>query len=271
MGRSPGHAGSAGIVFAVVVVAVLGAPACADLAPIQHGVCGNAVVEPGAGEDCDGFSDPAFGDRVSCQECRYVCATRDDCPSGSGCARDGICRHAVGVYEQAGDPVRVTGHELAPGDVDGDGRADVVGWDQRALWLLTAASDGHVRHACEAPILIAVGDPFLGSVNGDGRADLVAGGPRSMAVLAGSPAGRRRGRHAARRPARPGAARGRRHDGHDARRGAARRGPGRRRPGRPGVFDADGVHVWLAVPHDRMVTGSRGAPRSRSRPPASRP
>ena len=36
---------------------VLAALACQDLPRIDRGRCGNLIVEPEAGEDCDGFGD----------------------------------------------------------------------------------------------------------------------------------------------------------------------------------------------------------------------
>ena len=80
----------------------LSAAACAELEALDPEACGNGVVEPQVGEDCDGRVDPALGEDLECgsedaggQACRYVCDGAE-CPIGWTCEDDGICRAPSG-------------------------------------------------------------------------------------------------------------------------------------------------------------------------------
>jgi hypothetical protein len=138
---------------------------CVDLPDVAPGVCGNGVVEPDAdpAEDCDGYAPP--GERCrppSSKEefpCRYDCAettdprtnkkTRPSCPVGMSCGLDGVCRSGTEEYTNWGESIALQAHALSLGDVDGDGRADLltlVG-SPDAIWrsepkVLFFASDG---------------------------------------------------------------------------------------------------------------------------------
>src|SRR5688572_13277854 len=109
-----------------LAVAVFAA-SCADLPPLEPGVCGNAVVDED--EDCDSLADPDLGPNTVCaaaddstRACRYVCAQTTPCPIGWGCGPDGVCRYASGNYEEAsGSPFGLRGDFFATGDADDDG------------------------------------------------------------------------------------------------------------------------------------------------------
>jgi hypothetical protein len=74
---------------AQLIVLAMGAGACADLEPIDAGICGNLIIEPG--EDCDG--DDALGvcrSPFAQGACHYDC-TQTACPTGLVCGTGRIC------------------------------------------------------------------------------------------------------------------------------------------------------------------------------------
>jgi hypothetical protein len=104
--------------------------ACAELDEVELGVCGNRIHEPEFGEDCDG-SALAFGPDAKCgapsgsAPCRLTCSPQaeiSECPPGWGCGSDGVCRRPSAELELGSLP----GEARAVGDLDGDGRDDVV-------------------------------------------------------------------------------------------------------------------------------------------------
>lgn len=112
---------------------------CKDLPVIEAGTCGNAVVEPG--EDCDTFVDPHDVPGGVCRQkgvvgaCHFDCRPNSEnqrpaCPSGMGCAADGICRAPTEDFQA---PVRLStapASALSSTDFDGDGRSDVISVEQ---------------------------------------------------------------------------------------------------------------------------------------------
>jgi hypothetical protein len=111
-------------------MALAGGSACAELERVDLGVCGNRILEPEFGEDCDG-SAISFGEDATCgapgspAACRLTCdpgASASRCPPGWGCGIDGICRRPDAQFEL----VTVPGLARGVGDLDGDGRDDVV-------------------------------------------------------------------------------------------------------------------------------------------------
>jgi hypothetical protein len=101
----------------------LAASACSNLQPIGGEICGNRVVEPDAGEDCDGGEQcGTLADGAAA--CRFTCAAEQACPSGYGCGADGICRQHSGLFELALESDEITLHAQAA-DIDGDGRLDL--------------------------------------------------------------------------------------------------------------------------------------------------
>lgn len=145
--------------------------ACDTLPAIQGGVCGNNVVDPN--EDCD----TSAPDGALCRQCRFVCgpqASGAACPSGMGCGTDGTCRTPTGAYVPTAQLIQGTFSDVYAGDVDGDGRADVVGLDPNVIstsffdaTLATKTTIATKRHAN-----VKV-HPLLRDLSGDGRADLV--------------------------------------------------------------------------------------------------
>jgi hypothetical protein len=112
---------------------------CGDLQPIGANACGNKVTEPSAAEDCDG--EAGCGEPGSAAPCRYLCAVDDDCPAKIGCGVDGVCRQPTGTFALV-DEVDSFTVLTTPGDVDGDGRSD----------LLRVSSDETVVHFYDAEL-----------------------------------------------------------------------------------------------------------------------
>lgn len=110
---------------------------CTALPVIDAKVCGNAVLEPAAHEDCDTFVGRDAPPGAVCRapgsigECHYDCSVGADneravCPAGMGCAADGICRRATDAFTA---PVRLSSDPsswLSALDFDGDGRLELL-------------------------------------------------------------------------------------------------------------------------------------------------
>jgi hypothetical protein len=110
---------------------------CSNLPDIEAGVCGNAVLEDN--EDCDVVIDAkSVGVKgARCRppgvegECRFDCTTGSDgtrpaCPTGMGCASDGLCRDPTGSYEE---PLQLSSDAstwLSTADFDGDKRFELI-------------------------------------------------------------------------------------------------------------------------------------------------
>lgn len=111
--------------------------ACQNPDAVTPRECGNGVVEPAAGEDCEPVGDPDRCGAVGsgAPACRWTCAT-ETCPDGFRCGDDAICRQACLGYD--GEPscnpfetlsTDVTLDAAAASqtvDIDGDGRPEVV-------------------------------------------------------------------------------------------------------------------------------------------------
>jgi hypothetical protein len=149
---------------------------CADLNPLQPGICGNGVVDPG--EDCDTTA-TTCGLPGTVYACRYDCAGSSSCPVGYNCGVDFICRAPTGRFVALGSPVHTGGDSVALGDFNGDGFADA--YIRTALDVLGGASsevaylgsDGTILSTF--PIRDKLRSPFVGDINADGLADLVGG------------------------------------------------------------------------------------------------
>lgn len=144
--------GPAVAVAVLVVVVVVPWAGCADLPDLGAGSCGNGVVE--SGEDCDGVVDPSLGSGTTCGAaasgpgaCHYTCVppAQHGCPSGWGCAVDGVCRHAAGIgalQAPSGAPWPLPSRTLAFGDVDGDRHPDAIGYGGTTLTVRFGSGDG---------------------------------------------------------------------------------------------------------------------------------
>jgi len=126
--------------FLASSLALLVVGACANLTPIAEGSCGNSVRE--AGEDCDGESNCyAAGTTFAC---RYQCETDEDCPEGD-CSVDGVCRRPSGSFAIK-QIVPSTGTlSLATGDLDADGRDDIIREGAELTDILFIGEDGLIE------------------------------------------------------------------------------------------------------------------------------
>jgi len=113
------------------LAALLVFSACAQLPGIASGECGNGVIEDP--EDCDGFpadSGAECREPGSVGECHLDCTRGNDgvrrCPPGWGCDLGDICRRPTGEFETLREVEVGSATTLLAGDIDGDGRSDVV-------------------------------------------------------------------------------------------------------------------------------------------------
>lgn len=150
---------------------------CANLGTIERGECGNGVVEPEAGEECDSFPEGKCAPADSQNECRYVCTTGNTggdsiaCPAGFGCGTDGVCRRASGDYTP-GSVLR-QGYTLRveSGDFDGDGQSEIVSVTPTELGIhfLDELGNQQARSDVNGAAIV----PAIGQLTGDNLADLV--------------------------------------------------------------------------------------------------
>lgn len=116
---------------------LLGSVACAELPEIPADGCGNRLINE-ATEDCDGpVASGTCGEPGSPGACRFLCerssaAARGGCPEAFACGLDGVCRRPTGVLQGSGAVIQILAEELHPGDVDGDGRTDLLALAQRS-------------------------------------------------------------------------------------------------------------------------------------------
>lgn len=93
-------------VLVSMLTVFLGAAACANLQPVDMGVCGNLVVE--VNEECDGPTETGLclppGDPLAC---RLSCREGSGCPEGKVCGTNELCLEANrcgnGVLEEGED------------------------------------------------------------------------------------------------------------------------------------------------------------------------
>ncbi|MEM7152475.1 MAG: VCBS repeat-containing protein [Myxococcota bacterium] len=134
-GRGRSGGGSArGIGLAVTLVVLLGCQV-ADQPTLAE--CGNGIVEPSAGEDCEPLQDPAACGAAGsgASACRFIC-TAQSCPSGFRCGNDAICRQPCLGFEgePACNPFEVLSEDVSEAaiaqvsvvDVVGDARPEII-------------------------------------------------------------------------------------------------------------------------------------------------
>lgn len=164
--------------FALGAILIAG---CTDLASISPGVCGNGVVEPELGEDCDGASNCTAA-------CRFSCDAMTACPDGFGCGYDGTCRAATGTFTAIVHAFASS--SMVINDVDGDGLLDVFGYDQSSIEVRYGAHADPLAQTATLATPSYVGSAAIGDWNGDGRADLLApviGGEIIVDTATGAP------------------------------------------------------------------------------------
>lgn len=122
------------------------ATGCLELPPIQEHVCGNGVVEPDNGEDCDTPDQVSCGQVGSSGECRLLCAVDGSvaCPEGWRCGVDQLCRKPSDPFAWE-SPIFVpegSATALKAADFDGDGIDDVLALVPPAVSVHYFEADG---------------------------------------------------------------------------------------------------------------------------------
>jgi hypothetical protein len=157
---------------ALVAVAVL-LGACAELPTIDGGVCGNGVVEPVIGEECD--STTGCGASDSTNACRFVCdATGAGCPTGYQCGlADGRCRAPTETFALTGVQPMAT-QSVSSIDMDGDGATDLMGFDSRGLMVRFGDALGALEATTRLNLPLSSTAAAAPDVDLDGDRDLAA-------------------------------------------------------------------------------------------------
>jgi hypothetical protein len=155
----------------VAAVVLLGA--CAELPAIEGSVCGNGVVEPGIGEECDSTTGCGAGD--STNACRFVCdATGAGCPTGYQCGlADGRCRLPTETFALTGVQPMAT-QSVSSIDMDGDGATDLMGFDSRGLMIRFGDGIGALAATTRLNLPLSSTAAAAPDVDLDGDRDLAA-------------------------------------------------------------------------------------------------
>ncbi len=188
---------------AALLGAAAGSAGCDDLGEITPGLCGNGVIEPSRNEDCDCFeaSEACVVETKNAQgatssavcnpprsenECRFGCDDAGQgCPSGWGCGIDRVCRVSTGEFKPLGAALPLGAQRLLTGDLDGDGRGDLVGVGSTSLEALYFDANSTVGTQVSIP---SAGDtPALARLTDDGTTDIALSVGPGVAILSGQP------------------------------------------------------------------------------------
>lgn len=149
----------------VVAVALAG---CAELPEIAERECGNHVVEPGNGEECDGVA--GCGDPDGPNGCGWVCDAQA-CPTGYACGADQRCRLPTETFVATSAQQMAT-FAVSAADMDGDGAADLMGYDSRGLVTRFGDWDGALDASTRIPLPLATAASCTADLDGNGVRDL---------------------------------------------------------------------------------------------------
>ncbi|MBZ0231732.1 MAG: VCBS repeat-containing protein, partial [Deltaproteobacteria bacterium] len=156
---------------------VIALAACSELGDVDRDRCGNGVVEPARGEDCDrGIADdPSCGAPGAAAECRLLCGPlvtgEPSCPAGAVCGADGVCHAPDHSFAVTAD-TRWTARSLLVGDTTGDGFPELVGVSDQEIVALLGAPDGTYAASLAVPNLPVFDEPRMSDITGDGAQDL---------------------------------------------------------------------------------------------------
>lgn len=159
-----------------------------DLLPNQ---CGNGVLEPEFGEACDSKVDAALGDNLACGEmgtagaCRYLC-TRATCPTGWECGVDRVCREPAGRFTLGPSGViTLVAPAFEVGDIDADGRADLVVHANRRVSTFFGDGLGGFVRRFDVTTTPSAGRPVAHDVTSDAGLDVLVPLSEGLLVLRG--------------------------------------------------------------------------------------
>ncbi|WP_437513199.1 hypothetical protein [Sorangium sp. So ce1099] len=188
---------------AALLGAAAGSAGCDELDEITPGICGNGVIEPSRNEDCDCFeaSEACEVETKNAQgatsiavcnlprsenECRFGCDDAGQgCPIGWGCGIDRVCRVSTGKFKPLGAALPLGAQRLLTGDLDGDGRGDLVGVGSTSLEALYFDANGTVGTQVSIP---SAGDtPALARLTDDATTDIALSVGPGVAILSGQP------------------------------------------------------------------------------------
>jgi hypothetical protein len=167
------------------------AAGCYDLPDIEPDVCGNKVID--GQEDCDGFSE--YGGDTVCgapdledegKRCLYLCDEDTPCPAGWGCGLDGTCSRPEGTFVSSPlSPWHMPVDELAIGDVDGDGNADLIGNDPAQIMVRFGSATAEFPDELATAIRRPTGAVTYTHFDNDKRLDAVVPIDLGLFVLRG--------------------------------------------------------------------------------------
>ncbi|HUQ03528.1 MAG TPA: VCBS repeat-containing protein [Kofleriaceae bacterium] len=162
-------------VSGLVMLVAAALAACTDLGDVERGRCGNGVVEPGRGEDCD-RGDATCGAPGTAAECRLLCGPSvgggAECPRGGACGVDGVC-HAPSDQLEVTMSGAWTARYLLAGDTTGDQYPELVGVGDNQLDVRLGGPDGTFAQSVTMPNLPLYDVPRAADVNGDTLTDII--------------------------------------------------------------------------------------------------
>jgi hypothetical protein len=162
---------------------------CSELGDVDRDECGNGVVEPSRGEDCDvgDAEDASCGAPGTAFECRILCVEAGaTCPAHSVCGADGVCRAPDGTFGVTAD-TRWTARSLLVGDTTRDGLPELVGVSDQEILSMLGTPDGTYAAQLSVPNLPVFDEPRMSDINGDGAKDLTIPVGFGLYSLAGNP------------------------------------------------------------------------------------
>lgn len=151
------------------LVAGLSLLACTELGDVERDECGNGVIEPMNGEDCDGAD--GCGEVGTEQACRILCSEAAACPGNAACGIDGVCHEPSGAFALTTSVPWTTPHLLVA-DTSGDGYPELVGVGAQHVDVRLGARDLSLSPLPPIPSPPLSGTPRTADLEGDGDADI---------------------------------------------------------------------------------------------------